>query len=99
MLWTYTQNVGPLGTYQTTVSIGGSSWNVYKGSNGSNAVFSFVRTSNETSGSVNIAEHGPVRLGDHLDHRHQREFPGQQLLRQLLTARPRGRRGADPRRP
>jgi Glycosyl hydrolase family 12 len=54
MLWTYTQNVGPLGTYQTTVSIGGSSWNVYKGSNGSNAVFSFVRTSNETSGSVDI---------------------------------------------
>jgi len=54
MLWTYTQNVGPLGTYQTTVSIGGSSWNVYRGSNGSNAVFSFVRTSNETSGSVDI---------------------------------------------
>lgn len=54
MIWTYTQNVGPLGSYQTTVSIGGSSWNVYRGSNGSNAVFSFVRTSNETSGSVDI---------------------------------------------
>ncbi len=54
MLWTDTRNVGPLGTYQTTVSIGGSSWNVYRGSNGSNAVFSFVRTGNETSGSVDI---------------------------------------------
>jgi hypothetical protein len=54
MLWTYTQNVGPLGTLQTTVSIGGSSWNVYRGSNGSNAVFSFVRNGNETSGSVDI---------------------------------------------
>jgi hypothetical protein len=54
MLWTYTQNVGPLGSYQTTVSIGGSSWNVYRGSNGSNAVFSFVRNGNETSGSVDI---------------------------------------------
>jgi hypothetical protein len=54
MLWTYTQNVGPLGSYQTTASIGGSSWNVYRGSNGSNAVFSFVRNGNETSGSVDI---------------------------------------------
>jgi len=54
MLWTYTQNVGPLGSYQTAVSIGGSSWSVYRGSNGSNAVFSFVRTGNETSGSVDI---------------------------------------------
>jgi Glycosyl hydrolase family 12 len=54
MLWTYTQNVGPLGSYQTTVSIGGSSWSVYRGTNGSNAVFSFVRNGNETSGSVDI---------------------------------------------
>ena len=54
MLWTYTQNVGPLGSYQTTASIGGSTWRVYRGSNGSNAVFSFVRTANETSGSVDI---------------------------------------------
>jgi hypothetical protein len=54
MLWTYTQNVGPLGTLQTTASVGGSTWKIYKGSNGSNAVFSFVRTSNETSGSVDI---------------------------------------------
>jgi hypothetical protein len=54
MLWTYTQNVGPLGSYQTSASAGGSSWSVYRGSNGSNAVFSFVRNGNETSGTVDI---------------------------------------------
>jgi len=54
MLWTYTQNVGPLGSYQATATVGGSSWNIYRGSNGSNAVFSFVRNGNETSGSVDI---------------------------------------------
>jgi hypothetical protein len=54
MLWTYTQNVGPLGSYQTSASVGGSSWSVYRGSNGSNAVFSFVRGGNETSGTVDI---------------------------------------------
>jgi hypothetical protein len=54
MLWTYTQNVGPLGSFQKTASIGGSSWNIYRGSNGSNAVFSFVRNGNETSGRVDI---------------------------------------------
>ncbi|MDP4183234.1 MAG: hypothetical protein Q8942_19365 [Bacillota bacterium] len=36
------------------VSIGGHTWNVYKGSNGSNAVFSFVRTSNTSSGTVDV---------------------------------------------
>jgi hypothetical protein len=54
MLWVDTHNVWPLGSYQSTVAIGGSYWNVYRGSNGTNPVFSFVRTSNETSGSVDI---------------------------------------------
>jgi hypothetical protein len=36
----------------TNVSIGGSTWNVFKGSNGSNAVFSFLRTSNTNSATV-----------------------------------------------
>ena len=55
MLWVNkTGAVGPLGTSQGTVTLGGHTWTVYKGSNGSNAVFSFVRTSNSTSGSVNI---------------------------------------------
>jgi hypothetical protein len=55
MLWmNKTGAVGPLGSYQTSVSVGGHSWNVYKGSNGSNAVFSFLRTSNTSSGTVDI---------------------------------------------
>lgn len=50
MIWVYkTGAVGPIGTLQGSVSISGATWNVYKGSNGSNQVFSFVRTSNTTS--------------------------------------------------
>jgi hypothetical protein len=55
MLWMNKYGaVGPLGTYQTTASVGGHTWNVYRGSNGSNAVFSFLRTSNTSSGTVDI---------------------------------------------
>ena len=55
MLWMNKYGaVGPLGTLQTSVSVGGHSWNVYKGSNGSNAVFSFVRTGNTSAGTVDI---------------------------------------------
>jgi hypothetical protein len=55
MLWVNkTGAVGPLGTSQGSLTLGGSTWTVYKGNNGSNDVFSFVRTSNAASGSVNI---------------------------------------------
>jgi len=55
MLWMNKYGaVGPLGTLQTTVTVGGHTWKVYRGSNGSNAVFSFVRTSNTGSGTVDI---------------------------------------------
>lgn len=55
MLWMDKQGqVGPLGSKVTTASVGGHTWDVYKGSNGSNAVFSFVRTSNTNSGTVNV---------------------------------------------
>ncbi|KOX03709.1 hypothetical protein ADK65_05645 [Streptomyces sp. NRRL B-1140] len=55
MLWVNkTGPVGPLGSSQGTVSLGGHSWNVFKGTNGSNEVFSFIRTSNSSSGTVNI---------------------------------------------
>ncbi|MFF5370682.1 hypothetical protein [Streptomyces sp. NPDC013187] len=55
MLWVNkTGPVGPLGTSQGTVSLGGHSWNVFKGTNGSNEVFSFIRTSNSSYGTVNI---------------------------------------------
>ena len=55
MLWVNkTGPVGPLGTSQGTVTLGGHTWTVYKGSNGSNQVFSFIRSSNSSSGSVDI---------------------------------------------
>jgi hypothetical protein len=55
MLWeNKTGAVGPLGTSQGNVTVGGSTWTVYKGTNGSNAVFSFVRTSNTSSGTVDV---------------------------------------------
>ncbi|PWI11123.1 hypothetical protein DIZ27_06855 [Streptomyces sp. NWU339] len=55
MLWVNQYGpVGPLGSPQGTVSLGGHTWNVYKGDNGANQVFSFLRTSNSTSGTVNI---------------------------------------------
>ncbi|MEV6345322.1 hypothetical protein [Actinoplanes sp. NPDC051851] len=55
MLWmNKTGAVGPLGTLQTTATVGGHTWSVYSGSNGSNAVYSFVRTSNTSSGTVDI---------------------------------------------
>lgn len=38
----------------SNVSVGGHTWNVYQGSNGSNIVYSFVRTSNTNSGTVDI---------------------------------------------
>jgi hypothetical protein len=55
MLWmNKTGAVGPIGSLQTSASVGGHSWNVYKGSNGSNQVFSFLRTGNTNSGTVDI---------------------------------------------
>ncbi|MFR0356868.1 glycoside hydrolase family 12 protein [Streptomyces sediminimaris] len=55
MLWmNRTGAVGPLGTPQGNVTLGGHSWTVYKGNNGSNEVFSFVRTSNSSSGTVDV---------------------------------------------
>ncbi|MFF5228875.1 cellulose binding domain-containing protein [Dactylosporangium sp. NPDC000521] len=36
------------------VNVGGHTWNVYRGSNGANAVFSFVRTSTTNSGTVDV---------------------------------------------
>src|SRR5581483_11678203 len=36
------------------VSAGGSTWNVYRGSNGSNAVYSFLRTSATNAATVDV---------------------------------------------
>lgn len=39
---------------ETNVTVGGHTWNVFRGSNGANAVLSFVRTSNTNSGTVDL---------------------------------------------
>jgi len=55
MLWMNKQGaVGPLGSWQTAATVGGHRWDVYRGSNGANAVFSFVRSGNTSAGSVDI---------------------------------------------
>jgi hypothetical protein len=55
MLWMNKYGpVGPLGSLQTTTSVGGHTWAIYRGSNGANQVYSFVRTSNTSAGTVDI---------------------------------------------
>ncbi|GGX97504.1 hypothetical protein GCM10010358_58990 [Streptomyces minutiscleroticus] len=43
-----------VGTSQDTVTLGGHTWTVHKGNNGANEVLSFLRTSDSSSGTVNI---------------------------------------------
>jgi len=55
MLWVnYNGAVGALGSSIGNVTLGGHTWTVYVGSNGANNVYSFLRTSDSTSGTVNI---------------------------------------------
>ncbi|MFG3020478.1 hypothetical protein ACGFZQ_18315 [Streptomyces sp. NPDC048254] len=55
MLWVNkTGAVGPLGTSQGTLTLGSNTWTVYKGNNGANNVYSFIRSSNSTSGTIDI---------------------------------------------
>jgi hypothetical protein len=55
MLWVNKYGaVGPIGGFQTSATVGGHSWNVYRGNNGSINVMSFLRTSNTNSGTVDI---------------------------------------------
>jgi Glycosyl hydrolase family 12 len=55
MLWMNRYGaVGPIGSQQATASVGGHSWAIYRGSNGANQVFSFVRSGNTSSGTVDI---------------------------------------------
>lgn len=55
MVWVNkTGAVGPLGSRQTTATVGGHTFDIYKGSNGSNQVISFVRTGNTNAGTVDI---------------------------------------------
>ena len=55
MLWlNQTGPIGPIGSYVTNVSVGGFNWNVYKGWNGANNVYSFLNTGRSTAGTVDI---------------------------------------------
>jgi hypothetical protein len=62
MIWPYKSGgAGPAGSYQTTVNIGGGTWDLYRGwidaGNGVGwNVFSFVRTSNTTSVNFNLRD-------------------------------------------
>lgn len=49
----YDANGNPVPSY-TNVTIGGLTWNVYKGNNGSNEVYSFLKTSQTTSATVDV---------------------------------------------
>lgn len=40
----------------TNINVGGHTWNLYRGTNGSATVYSFLRTSNTNSGTVNITQ-------------------------------------------
>lgn len=75
MLWmNHHGGASPLGSIVTQATVGGHSWNVNRGTNGKNEVFSFVRTSNINLGSVDILAvmkwikskgwFGDVTLGD-----------------------------------
>ncbi|MEZ2338007.1 hypothetical protein AB6735_20325 [Mucilaginibacter sp. RCC_168] len=53
----YDANGNPVATYtNVTPTSGGPTYTVYKGSNGSNAVYSFLDNSQKTSGTVNIKD-------------------------------------------
>jgi hypothetical protein len=53
MVWLNTYNVSPIGSPQYwNQNIGGHTWNVWRGWNGSIDVFSFVRTSNMNEGNI-----------------------------------------------
>ncbi|MFC1402978.1 MULTISPECIES: GH12 family glycosyl hydrolase domain-containing protein [Streptacidiphilus] len=55
MLWMdKSGDVGPLGSSVGNLTLDGKTWTVYVGSNGTNPVYSFVLSSNVTSGTVNI---------------------------------------------
>ena len=57
-----------------TATVGGHTWQVYRGSNGANEVFSFIRTSNTNAGTIDVLQvmnwirtqgwFGDVTIGD-----------------------------------
>lgn len=56
MVWLYRSGgAGPVGTKQATVTVAGTTWDLYKGNIGWD-VYSFVRTSNTTSAGLNLTD-------------------------------------------
>jgi hypothetical protein len=57
MIWLYKAGgAGPIGGVDSTASIGGASWEVHKGSTGTWNVYSYVRTTNVTSATLNLMD-------------------------------------------
>jgi len=57
MIWLYTSGgAAPIGSQQATATISGTSWAVHRGNNGNWNVYSYVRSSNVTSSTLNIQE-------------------------------------------
>jgi Glycosyl hydrolase family 12. len=57
MIWLYkVGGAGPIGGVDSTASIGGASWEVHKGSTGVWNVYSYVRTVNTTSATLNMMD-------------------------------------------
>lgn len=46
--------VGAIGSYQTTVTVGGHTWDFYRGSHSGIQVYSFLRSGNTASGTIDI---------------------------------------------
>ncbi|MFI5937670.1 cellulose binding domain-containing protein [Actinoplanes sp. NPDC051494] len=56
MVWLYRSGgAGPVGTRQATVTVGGTSWDLYRGDIGWN-VYSFVRTGNTSSADLDLTD-------------------------------------------
>jgi hypothetical protein len=55
MLWVNRYGpVGAIGSYETTVTVGGHTWDFYRGSHSGIQVYSFLRQGNVSSGTVDI---------------------------------------------
>ncbi|MFC3490988.1 GH12 family glycosyl hydrolase domain-containing protein [Glycomyces rhizosphaerae] len=58
MIWTnWYGPVGPIGGQSDEVELGGQTWAYHQGSNGANAVYSFLATSQSTNASIDITGH------------------------------------------
>ncbi|TCC00149.1 glycosyl hydrolase [Micromonospora zingiberis] len=56
MIWLYRSNASPAGSRQGTVTIAGTTWEVWRGYVGTWNVYSYVRTSNTTNATLNIRD-------------------------------------------